>query len=190
MKQIKKLKPVYDKNGTYRCVGLFLCDLCGKEVIRKTDQAKRQNSCGCNKNNYNGGSKSRIYNTWVSMVDRCNNKFSKYYRYYGGRGIIICDDWFNSFLIFREWAFANGYSDKLVIDRIDVDGNYEPLNCRFVSYGQSGRNKRNVIMSWPKVNIIRGLYSSGVITLAKLADIFETSESNISFIVNFKRWKS
>jgi hypothetical protein len=64
------------------------------------------------------------------------------YEKYGGRGITLCEEW-NDYARFREWSFNNGYADDLTIDRIDVDGNYEPNNCRWVSYKVQANNKRN-----------------------------------------------
>jgi len=85
---------------------------------------------------------TRIYNIWRGMKQRCNYKKGHYYKYYGGRGIKFCDEW-EEFLPFYEWAMANGYSDDLTLDRIDVDGNYCPENCRFVSRSTQMANQRS-----------------------------------------------
>lgn len=77
------------------------------------------------------------------MKERCYNKNAANYRNYGGRGISICNDWLNSFESFRNWAIENGYSDSLSIDRINVDGNYEPPNCRWATQKEQNNNKRN-----------------------------------------------
>jgi len=61
---------------------------------------------------------------------------------YGGRGITVCDEWKNDFMVFYTWATKNGYNEKLTIDRIDNDGNYEPNNCRWVARGINCQNKR------------------------------------------------
>ena len=82
------------------------------------------------------------------MKARCYNRKSiEQYKNYGGRGIIICDEWLgdNGFINFHNWAMQNGYSDDLTIDRIDVDGNYEPDNCRWVSRKIQSLNRRNTL---------------------------------------------
>lgn len=83
----------------------------------------------------------RLYNIWKNMMSRCYKETSNVYSLYGGRGVIVCDDWKRAKEFF-EWAFSSGYSDDLTIDRIDTNGNYEPTNCRWVSVEEQNRNKR------------------------------------------------
>ena len=86
---------------------------------------------------------TRIYQTWADMKRRCYNKNDKmHYPAYGGRGIIVCDEWKNNFLSFYNWAMANGYNDKLTIERVDVNGNYTPNNCKWATVAEQNRNKR------------------------------------------------
>lgn len=76
--------------------------------------------------------RSRLYVIWSNMKQRCNNPNNYTFRWYGGRGIIMCEEW-DDYLNFKEWALSHGYSDDLTIDRIDPDGDYEPSNCQWIS---------------------------------------------------------
>lgn len=86
----------------------------------------------------------RLYNIWNGMIQRCENPKRSKYSDYGGRGISVCDDW-HDFSVFVEWAKANGYEDGLTIDRINVNGNYEPVNCRWATIIQQSNNKRTSV---------------------------------------------
>ena len=77
------------------------------------------------------------------MKGRTSNPTHYRYKYYGARGIKVCDEWRESFEKFRDWARANGYRDKLTIERVNVDGNYEPSNCTWITMGEQQSNKRN-----------------------------------------------
>ncbi len=131
------------------------CD-CGNEVITETRCLRSGNtkSCGCLKsdsvrertiirNTTHGERHTRLYRTWAHMVWRCENPNCDMYEHYGERGIRVCSEWRNSFEAFSDWAKNNGYDDTLSIDRIDVDGNYEPANCRWVTMEEQQNNKRN-----------------------------------------------
>jgi hypothetical protein len=85
--------------------------------------------------------RARLYTTWCNMKTRCTNPNVHSYRYYGGRGIIICDEW-RDYVAFKDWALTNGYDDTLCIDRINPDGNYEPNNCQFIT------NEENLRKRW------------------------------------------
>ena len=89
---------------------------------------------------------TRLYSIWSSMKNRCYNQKQQNYKWYGGRGITVCEEWKNDYMTFKKWALENGYNDTLSIDRIDNNGNYEPSNCRFITMKEqaTNRRKRNV----------------------------------------------
>jgi hypothetical protein len=110
-------------------------------------------SCGClviegNKarNTKHGCRKTRLYSIWANMKRRCYGVHASGYERYGGRGITVCKEWKNDFQAFYDWAMSHGYSDGLTIDRIDVNGNYEPSNCRWETLQNQQRNRRNTIL--------------------------------------------
>lgn len=91
------------------------------------------------------GTGTRLHRIWLAMRSRCDCKTNAHYSDYGGRGISVCEEWENSFEAFRDWALSNGYQDDLTIDRIDVDGNYCPDNCRWASMKEQNRNQRSTM---------------------------------------------
>lgn len=130
------------------------CD-CGNEVIVDSNKLQKGNtaSCGCLRIDVkrrgglkHGMSHSRLYSVWKDMKYRCNNPSAPNYKHYGGRGIKVCDEW-QTFEPFYNWAMSSGYNPdaqfaQCTIDRIDVNGDYEPLNCRWVDMKTQRNNQR------------------------------------------------
>lgn len=147
LKVLKYLGKVI-KNNKQRYMYECKCD-CGAIVLRESSTLveKRICSCGC----YKGGKQNKkhglwsyhnkLYGVWQTMKARCLRPTNERYKNYGGRGIKICDEWKNDFKAFNDWAIGNGYKEGLTIDRIDVNGNYEPSNCRWISAAEQASNK-------------------------------------------------
>jgi hypothetical protein len=93
-----------------------------------------------------GLSKHSLHRVWRKIIDRCYNEKNKNYNRYGGRGILIYNDWIINFKSFYDWCMANGYKEGLTIDRENNNGNYEPSNCRWVTMKVNARNKENTIL--------------------------------------------
>lgn len=123
---------------------------CGKLTVKNagTLRSGATKSCGCLKVEINIGNKkrethgfsyTRLYRVWSAMKSRCYRKKDVGYAWYGGKGIIVCDEWKNSFDVFKYWALQNGYNDNMTIDRIDSNGNYEPNNCQFLTRAENSK---------------------------------------------------
>ena len=139
----------HNKTGHYKL--LCKCD-CGNQKSIRSDKVINgiTKTCGCkgigcNAYTQKGISRkySNLYSCWNIMRHRCYDVNNEKYANYGARGITVCEEWRYSFEPFFNWAMANGYQKGLTIDRIDVNGNYEPSNCRWTTYIVQARNKTN-----------------------------------------------
>ena len=162
---------VVKRIGTMHNKALWLCCCdCGKQKNVTTDKLTRGlvKSCGCLKNIdkiKHHKTSTRIYHIWANLKQRCFYKNSISYKRYGMRGITVCQEWKDDFQAFYDWAIKNGYNDTLSLDRIDNNGNYEPLNCRWATRKQQARNTRrnrnitingetHCLAEWAEINCI------------------------------------
>lgn len=138
------------KNGKTHRFWKCRCD-CGKELfVRGVNLTYgTTKSCGCmrvsGKRIKHGMSDSRLYRIYYHIVQRCTNPNNARYKDYGGRGISVCEEWLKNKELFFEWSLKNGYSDNLTIDRKDVNGDYCPENCRWITNEEQQLNKRNTV---------------------------------------------
>lgn len=157
---------------------LCSCD-CGNELLVRASNLKSGNtlSCGClqkelatAQHKMHGETGSRLFHSWVHMKQRCTNPNNRAFKYYGARGISVCDEWKNSFQAFHDWAMSHGYADNLTLDRIDVNGNYCPENCRWITIQEQQRNKRDNV---------RVAFDGRVKTVAEWAEEFNCHSSAV-----------
>jgi len=148
--RLKILKFSHVNKHRSKCY-LCRCD-CGKEtIVNKNDiRSGRTQSCGClqverrheaisgEKNTHyrHGGRGTKLYRVWHGMLERCSDAKHISYKYYGGKGISVCDQW-KDFPTFREWALKNGYKDGLSIDRNQSTLNYAPENCSWITRSEN-----------------------------------------------------
>lgn len=120
--------------GTYRAVRVPML------------KNRHSGSCGdCERVRHgktHGESHTRMYKNWAAMKQRCHNPKSDNYKGYGGRGIVVCDEWRLSYEAFRDWANRSGYKNGYELDRRDNDSGYCPANCRWVTGSDNKRNTR------------------------------------------------
>ena len=153
---LNKGEPLIATNGRKYVRWQCACD-CGNILLVCSDALRRgtQISCGCYRKakasrmfSKHGCADTRLYGAWSSMKSRCSNPNVYEYRYYGARGIRVCDEWMHDFASFSTWAHDHGYVDgasrgECTIDRIDCSGDYSPDNCRIITQKEQMSNIRS-----------------------------------------------
>ncbi len=143
-----------DKRGH----SLWVCECdCGRSIVNLSNRLLTGNTKTCGCRNGHGMRYTRIYRTWINMKSRCYDPNQESYRYYGAKGIRVCDEWKHDFTSFLKWASANGYSDNLTIDRKNPKLGYFPENCQWVTMSENSKKSKRKL-SQQKVIEIRKLY--------------------------------
>ncbi len=144
-----------DKKSGRKSFWVCKCD-CGNEKLVRSDSLKSGDvkSCGCLKKEQDdinldrtahNHSKTNLHSKWLGIKARCYNPKEKAYKYYGARGITMCDEWKNDFVTFENWALNNGYTPDLTIERINVNDIYKPENCKWIPFKEQANNRRTTI---------------------------------------------
>lgn len=167
---IEFTEPIIRKEGFKRKMAKFKCT-CGVEIIKefssvKSGYPKRCRVCSRKQANIkitkHGSIKHKLYGKWQDMLNRCRNPKVDRYINYGGRGISVCKEWQDDFVNYKNWCISNGWVEGLQVDRINVNGNYEPSNCRIVEPIEQGYNKQNTIYIF---------YNNNKYSLAKICNL-------------------
>ncbi|CAC8663483.1 MULTISPECIES: hypothetical protein [Staphylococcus] len=148
-----KVIGISDKRSGRKTYWNCLCD-CGNKVTVRSDCLGTTKSCGClkktkaplnlGKTNLHGLTHHPVYGRWNAMINRCENPNTLAYKNYGERGIKVCDEW-HDLKEFIRWSEENGFNNKLTLERIDVNGNYEPSNCKWIPMKEQYYNKRTSV---------------------------------------------
>ncbi len=170
---------------------LVQCDQCGVTLVRSPTQlhgsaarAGKKQRCG----HFNHGTVGTPeYQCWTSMKARCYSPSCGSFAAYGGRGITICDRWLNSFENFLA-DMGQRPSDGHSLDRIDVNGNYEPSNCRWATSDVQSRNTRRVCLTVELVAVMRAKHADGA-RVVDLARQHNVSESAVRHAIAGETWK-
>lgn len=186
--------------------GIYECSICKKHFEARTEVVKIRNQENCNScaSKYKRAKIKhnmryhRLNNTINNMIQRCENKKTKYYRYYGLAGIKVCDEWRHNRDAFYTWAIKNGYNDSLTIDRINGSKGYSPDNCRWVTQSIQSQNTRYLSVRnktgyrGVSFDIVRNKYASNIrvnnkqIHLGYYTTAVQASEAYIRYVYDHK----
>lgn len=177
-------------NGGYRWK--YLCDCGVKAEIDGSHFSPKKRAitscleCAYQKKRKDYDRKHPLYSTWVGMTQRCYNKNTDSYKDYGGRGVVVCEEWRNSYPAFRDWCLENGWRKGLFLDK-DERGTgylYSPSECSITTRRGNNRKRRNVKMSLEIAKEIR----QSTLSVKELSAKYGAGESTIRRVINNENW--
>lgn len=182
------------------------CD-CGAEITIIANRFLQYKSCGClekenrqrlgSRTTTHGKAFTRLYAIYCGMKNRCYNPGYKHYSRYGGRGIKVCEEWLDSFEAFYNWALESGYDANISgknqsIDRINLEGDYEPSNCRWANQTEQVRNRSNtrwVSFNGEKVNPYDFAREHGITNKSYIYRHLDRGETGEEILENWRNRK-
>jgi len=175
-----------------------LCS-CGNHALRYGSDLRygHVKSCGClqlrvvtKHGHARVQNHTRLYRIWKAMRARCLLATHSEFKNYGARGISVCKEWAASFEAFLSWAGSSGYRESLQIDRVNVDGNYCPENCRWATQQENNQNQRRTKLDPVKIKAIRIAKQAGIMNQAQMAKFFGVDPSTISNAIRGVNWSN
>ena len=145
---------VLEEADERRCTHVCWCCICDcgatKVIAGNHLKSGKISSCGCyqkertTKHGDNrAGKRERLYSIWKDMKTRCYKAKTRGYKYYGGKGVTVCNEWKNNYSAFKFWALLSGYQANLTIDRINNNGDYEPSNCQWITRSENFKKAKS-----------------------------------------------
>lgn len=192
--KIKTGSAVMPVNGArrdyFKIKGVFVCPSCRNTRVLKVSVGLRMKRCGCVSNSATHGlSRTKLYQLWKKIRERCYNPKASSFKDYGAKGITVCWAWRHNPSRFVLWASRNGWSPNLTIDRKDYRKGYSPGNCRFVSLSFNSRYTRRTKLTLADAREIRRLFECGTMTKKAMANHFSVSRRTIYHVICGNHWK-
>lgn len=192
LNKLTVIKFAYTKSGKafWNC----LCE-CGNEKIMNLNGIKKSKSCGCYQREWciknktiHGLRTHKLYGVWNSMKNRCYNVTQDSYKYYGAKGITVCDEWRNNFMAFYIWATEHGWKQGMNVCRNGDVGNYSPDNCHIATSRKNQQSRKSNVVNMWKARVARRLFNDHNWSQKNIASLFGINRDTIHLVVRNKTW--